>query len=62
MKIKYQQPSPNTNEVEEIILTREEAIRIQREYVAKVRPDFTYKSDEEALEDYITVNWAWVVE
>ena len=62
MKIKYIQPYPNSSEPEEVIVTREEAIRIQREHVARVRPDFTYKSDEQALEDYMTIHWAWVVE
>ncbi len=43
-------------------LTEQEAIKIQKETVAKVRPSFSYKDDKEALEDFITVNWAWWVE
>ena len=38
-----------------------EAIRLQRDTVARVRPDFVYESDEQALEDYIVVHWASVI-
>jgi hypothetical protein len=58
MKIRYIQPADNEDGFEEVIVTREEAIKIQREVVAKVRPEFIYKNDEEALLDYIAVNWA----
>lgn len=62
MKIKYEQPCENCpGGSEQIIVTREEAIRIQRETAALVRPGFVYESDEQALEDYMAVNWAWVV-
>lgn len=58
MKIRHIQPADNEDEVEEVIVTREEAIKIQREHVAKFRPDFVYKNDEEALLDYICIHWA----
>ena len=58
MKIRHIYPVDNDDGFAEVIVTREEAIKIQREYVAKVRPDFIYKNDEEALMDYMTVNWA----
>jgi hypothetical protein len=62
MKIHYIQPADNEDGFEEVIVSTEEAIKIQREVVAKVRPDFIYKNDEEALMDYITVHWADVIE
>jgi hypothetical protein len=62
MKIRYIQPADNEDGFEEVIVSTEEAIKIQREVVAKVRPDFIYKNDEEALMDYITVHWADVIE
>mgnify|MGYP003343444442 CR=1 FL=1 len=58
MKIRYIQPAENENGFEEVIVTREEAIKIQIDMVARVRPDFTYKNDEEALMDYIAIHWA----
>ena len=42
-------------------LTEQEAIQIQREKAAKVKPLFLYRDDKEALEDFIAVNWAWYV-
>jgi len=62
MKIRYIYPADNEDGFEEVIVSTEEAIKIQREVVAKVRPDFIYKNDEEALMDYITVHWADVIE
>ena len=61
MKIRYIQPADNKDGFEEIIVTREEAIRIQREYVNRVRPDFVYENDQQALDDYIAVNWAEII-
>jgi hypothetical protein len=61
MKIRYIQPTENEDGFEEIIVTPEEAIRIQKETVSRVRPDFTYESDQQALDDYITVNWAEII-
>jgi hypothetical protein len=42
-------------------LTEQEAIEHQKALVAKVRPEFKYESDQQALEDFIAVNWAWYV-
>jgi hypothetical protein len=58
MKIRHIYPVDNEDGFAEVIVTREEAIKIQRECVAKVRPEFVYKNDEEALMDYMNVNWA----
>jgi hypothetical protein len=41
--------------------TEAEAISHQREYAFK-KHDFIYASDQEALDDYICVNWAYWVE
>jgi len=41
--------------------TEAEAIAYQREYALK-KHNFTYESDEQALDDYICVNWAYWVE
>lgn len=61
MKVRYIQPADNEDGFEEVIVSINEAIRIQREYVAKVRPDFVYKDDNEALQDYLTVHWAEII-
>lgn len=61
MKVRYIQPADNEEGYEEIIVTINEAIRIQREYVSKVRPDFVYADDNEALQDYLTVHWAEII-
>ena len=42
MKVRYIQPAYNAQGFEEVIVSAKEAIRLQREYVAKVRPDFVY--------------------
>lgn len=47
-----------------VTLTVAEAIARQRAAVASsllARPNFQYGSDEEALEDFIVVHWAWWV-
>ena len=62
MLIRYSKPADNEQGFAEVTVSREEAIRIQKEYVAKSHPHFTYQSDEEALLDYITVHWAWIVD
>ena len=41
--------------------TEEEAIVYMREYVLKTH-SFTYQSDQNALEDYISMHWAYWVE
>lgn len=61
MKIRYIQPADNEDGFEEIIVSREEAIRIQKETVSRIRPDFVYENDQQALDDYITVNWADII-
>lgn len=42
------------------------AVACARDYVAKnpdkCRKDFKYENDEQALEDFMTVHWAWFVE
>ena len=43
-------------------LTVEEAIGKQRTAAASVRPGFVYESDEQALDDFVTVHWAWIKE
>jgi len=47
-----------------VTLTVAEAIARQRASVASsllARPNFQYSSDEEALEDFIVIHWAWWV-
>lgn len=61
IKVRYVQPADNKEGYEEVIVSVKEAIRLQREYVAKVRPDFIYKDDDEALQDYLTVHWANII-
>lgn len=62
MKIRYIIPCDNEMGNEEVIVTRKEAIELQKQLVAKIKPDFVYRNDEEALEDYITVNWAEIID
>lgn len=40
-------------------VTREDAIKFQRAHVAAGRPDFVYKDDQEALDDFMMVRWAY---
>jgi hypothetical protein len=42
--------------------TEKEAIEHQKALVAKVRPEFKYETDQQALEDFVNVNWAWWVD
>ena len=47
-----------------VTLTVAEAIARQRASVASsllARPNLQYSSDEEALEDFIVIHWAWWV-
>jgi DNA-directed RNA polymerase beta' subunit len=32
------------------------------EHLAKVNPDFKYENDQQALEDFVNVNWVWWVD
>lgn len=61
MKVRYIQPADNEDGFEEVIVTINEAIRIQRQAAAKVNPNFTYENDEQALQDYLTVHWAEII-
>lgn len=54
----YQVPGDN-DETITIRVNVAEAIAQQRATAASVRPDFNYESDEQALEDFITIHWAW---
>ena len=57
--LQYHEPDENDN-IRIIRVTIEEAIEIMHEYSS--RNDFVYQNDDEALEDFITVNWAYWVE
>lgn len=61
MKVRYIIPSSNEDGFEEIIVSVKEAIQIQKATAAKVNPNFTYENDEQALQDYLTVNWAEII-
>lgn len=41
----------------EVKVTEAEAIKLQREHARKY--GFEYKTDQDALDDYICVNWAF---
>jgi hypothetical protein len=62
MKIRYIQPADNEQYFEEIIITREEAITKMKASAKFAKPDFVYESDESALEDFISIYWADVIE
>ena len=61
MKVRYIQPADNEDGFEEVIVSIKEAIRIQRETAEKMNPDFVYDTDEDALQDYLTVHWAEII-
>jgi hypothetical protein len=61
MKVRYIIPSSNEDGFEEIIVSVKEAIQIQKATAAKVNPNFTYENDEQALQDYLNVNWAEII-
>lgn len=42
------------------IISKEKAIQIQR--ANGIARGYEYKSDEEALQDYLTGNWAWQID
>lgn len=42
-----------------VTLTAADAIAHQRAHAAEVRPDFQYEDDEQALDDFIAIHWAW---
>lgn len=41
-------------------ITFEEVLKLQYEKVK--HKNFKYSSEQEAIEDYLIVNWAWIVE
>lgn len=56
---------PYDDECETTLICRmkvKDVVRWQRKHVAKVRPDYTYKSDEDAMWDFIAVHMARFVE
>jgi hypothetical protein len=61
VKIRYIYPDDSEQGFGEVVVTREEAIRIQIEMVRSVRPDFKYQNEQQALDDYITVHWAEII-
>lgn len=61
MKVRYIQPADNEDGFEEVIVSVNEAIQIQKETVAQVRPGFVYKDDNDALQDYLTIHWAEII-
>ena len=62
MKISYIQPVDNEQYFEKIIITREEAIAKMKASAKFAKTDFVYESDERALEDFINIYWADVIE
>lgn len=62
MKIRYIQPADNEYCFEEFFITREEAISRMKASAKFAKPDFVYESDERALEDFINIHWADVIE
>ena len=45
-----------------IRVKREVAIAHQKEKVKQFRPEFKYESDEDALYDFMVINWATEIE
>ena len=61
MKVRYIQPSSNEDGFEEVIVSVNEAIELQKTTAAQVRPGFVYPDDETALQDYLTIHWAEII-
>ncbi len=59
--VRYFEPNEN-DEVKMISIGILEAIKKQKISATSSVPTFRYKSDEDALEDFMTVNYAWFVE
>lgn len=60
-RISYSEPDEDGNNIT-VTLTAAEAIQRQLAAVAAsklVRPGFQYESDEQALEDFMVIHWAW---
>lgn len=58
--IRYEMPGPNDESVYHTF-TLEDAIAIQRKRAIEIH-DYVYETDKDALEDFITLNWAYYVE
>lgn len=61
MYVTYVVPADNDDGFDEVTVTVKEAIEIQKQHAANVRPGFVYENDDDALQDYLTVNWAYIV-
>lgn len=61
MKVKYFIINKDDKE-ECIIISREEAIRQQKEYYLHFKPNFGYANDEEALKDFLARNFASIID
>ena len=62
MKVRYIFPTDDNDDgFDECIVSVEEAINIMKATAAKVKPDFKYKDDDEALNDYIVIHWAELI-
>ena len=61
--VKWVEPyDSDANGCVELRMTVEDVIKCQRAHVALVRPDFKYESDEQALQDFITVHWGEIID
>lgn len=61
MKYLYwtEQDNPdNPSSYKECTISEEDAIQTMKKLVTLVSPEFAYQSDQEALMDFIAVNWA----
>lgn len=62
MKVRSIFPTDDNDDgFDECIVSVEEAINIMKATAAKVKPDFKYKDDDEALNDYIVIHWAELI-
>jgi hypothetical protein len=57
--LQYHEPDEHDN-IKIIRVTIDEAIQFMHQYSS--RNDFVYQNDDEALDDFIAVNWAYWVE
>jgi hypothetical protein len=61
-KVRYIQPADNEDGFEYIVVSLEEAIKIQKQIAKKANPNFTYIDDVQALDDYLTIHWAEIID
>ncbi len=59
--IKFIEPYSELGGICEVTLTKEEAIKIQKSSAAEIN-HFVYDNDDKALEDFIAVHWAQIIE